>query len=65
MGSPGRKDTLFEAIALMGKAFASPRRLELIDLLAQGSRSVEELVNASGQSTRTPRNISKRCTGPA
>jgi rhodanese-related sulfurtransferase len=48
--STGRKDTLFEAIALMGKAFASPRRLELIDLLAQGSRSVEELATASGQS---------------
>jgi rhodanese-related sulfurtransferase/DNA-binding HxlR family transcriptional regulator len=46
-----RKDTLFEAIALMGKAFASPRRLELLDLLAQGSRSVEELAHASGQST--------------
>src|SRR5829696_1451508 len=48
--SAGRKDTLFEAIALMGKAFGSPRRLELIDLLAQGSRSVEELANASAQS---------------
>jgi rhodanese-related sulfurtransferase/DNA-binding HxlR family transcriptional regulator len=46
-----KKDTLFEAIALMGKAFASPRRLELLDLLAQGSRSVEELAHASGQST--------------
>jgi rhodanese-related sulfurtransferase/predicted transcriptional regulator len=45
------KDALFEAIAVMGKAFASPRRLELIDLLAQGSRSVDELANASGQST--------------
>jgi rhodanese-related sulfurtransferase len=44
------KDALFEAIALMGTAFASPRRLELIDLLAQGSRSVEELASASGQS---------------
>jgi len=46
-----RKDTLFEAIALMGKAFASPRRLELLDLLAQGARTVEELARASGQST--------------
>lgn len=46
-----RKDTLFEAIALMGKAFASPRRLELLDLLAQGARSVEELARASEQST--------------
>jgi rhodanese-related sulfurtransferase/DNA-binding HxlR family transcriptional regulator len=44
------KDALYDAIALMGKAFASPRRLELIDLLAQCSRSVDELANASGQS---------------
>jgi DNA-binding transcriptional ArsR family regulator len=51
MSSPGSKDALFEAIAVMGKAFASPRRLELIDLLAQGPRSVDELARASGQST--------------
>jgi rhodanese-related sulfurtransferase len=51
MSSPQAKDALFEAIATMGKAFASPRRLELIDLLAQGARSVEELARASGQST--------------
>jgi rhodanese-related sulfurtransferase/predicted transcriptional regulator len=44
------KDALFEAIALMGKALASPRRLELLDLLAQGPRSVEQLARASGQS---------------
>jgi rhodanese-related sulfurtransferase/predicted transcriptional regulator len=44
------KDALFEAIAVMGKAFGSPRRLELIDLLAQGPRTVEELAAASGQS---------------
>ena len=44
------KDTLFDAIAVMGKAFASPRRLELLDLLAQGPRSVDELARASGQS---------------
>jgi rhodanese-related sulfurtransferase/DNA-binding HxlR family transcriptional regulator len=46
-----RKDALFEAIALMGKAFASPRRLELLDLLAQGPRTVEELARTSEQST--------------
>jgi len=50
-GSRHAKDALFEAIALMGKAFASPRRLELIDLLAQGPRTVEELARVSGQST--------------
>jgi rhodanese-related sulfurtransferase/predicted transcriptional regulator len=45
------KQPLFEAIAVMGKGFASPVRLELLDLLAQGSRSVEEVARASGQST--------------
>src|SRR3954470_2971779 len=44
------KETLFEPIALMGKAFASPVRLELMDLLAQAPRTVEELARASGQS---------------
>jgi rhodanese-related sulfurtransferase len=44
------KDGLFEAIALMGKAFASPVRLELLDLLAQAPRGGEELARLSGQS---------------
>ena len=44
------KAELFEAIAVMGKAFGSPRRLELLDLLAQAPRTVDELARASGQS---------------
>src|SRR3981081_2328878 len=51
MHADGRKSALFEAIAVMGKAFASATRLELLDLLAQGPRTVEELARASGQST--------------
>jgi rhodanese-related sulfurtransferase len=51
MSSRESKAALFEAIALMGKAFASPVRLELLDLLAQAPRTVEELARASGQST--------------
>jgi rhodanese-related sulfurtransferase len=47
----GEKEALFQAIALMGKAFASPVRLELLDLLAQAPRNVDELARASGQST--------------
>src|SRR5438552_13078912 len=50
MGSRKEKDALFEAIAVMGKAFASPRRLELVDLLAQAPRTVDELARTSGQS---------------
>src|SRR5947207_14677176 len=50
MGSADTKPALFEAIAVMGKAFASPRRLELLDLLAQAPRTVDDLAKASGQS---------------
>jgi rhodanese-related sulfurtransferase/predicted transcriptional regulator len=51
MGSSQAKDAVFEAMALMGKAFASPRRLEQLDLLAQAPRTVDELARASGQSS--------------
>ena len=51
MGSRAEKDALFEAIALMGKGFASPRRLELLDLLAQAPRTVDDLARAIDQST--------------
>jgi rhodanese-related sulfurtransferase/predicted transcriptional regulator len=51
VGDRRAKTALFEAIAVMGKAFASPVRLELLDLLAQGPRSVDELAHASDQST--------------
>src|ERR671925_233961 len=51
MPSARAKNALFEAIAVMGKAFASPRRLELLDFLAQAPRTVDELARASGQSS--------------
>lgn len=50
MNSHAAKSELFDAIAELGKAFSSPRRLELIDLLAQGSRSVDQLAAAGGLS---------------
>ena len=50
MATVGAKQALFEAIAIMGKAFASPTRLEILDLLAQAPRTVDELAKASGQS---------------
>jgi rhodanese-related sulfurtransferase/predicted transcriptional regulator len=51
MSSRTEKTALFEAIAVMGKAFGSSTRLELLDLLAQGTRTVDELAGASEQST--------------
>ena len=50
MATGTAKTALFEAISIMGKAFASPTRLELLDLLAQAPRTVDELAKASGQS---------------
>src|SRR4029079_15246703 len=55
------KLSLFEAIALMGKAFAAPRRLELLDLLAQAPRTVDDVARAMGQSTaNTSQNLQAR-----
>ena len=52
MDARAQKNALFEAIALMGKAFAAPRRLELLDLLAQAPRTVDELARASSSTVR-------------
>src|ERR671929_1929896 len=51
MADREKKNALFQAISLMGKAFASPVRLELLDLLAQAPRTVDGLARASQQST--------------
>src|SRR5262249_55811245 len=42
-----RKMALYEQFARVGKALANPTRLELLDLLAQGERSVEDLAGAA------------------
>jgi len=44
------KDAIYEQLGRVGKALASPRRLELLDLLCQGPRTVEALANEAGQS---------------
>ena len=44
------KTALFDQFALVGKAFSSGRRAELVDVLAQGERSVEALAEQIGQS---------------
>ncbi|HET8605264.1 MAG TPA: metalloregulator ArsR/SmtB family transcription factor [Marmoricola sp.] len=47
MGERAAKDALFAEFAEVGKALASPKRLELLDLLAQGPRSVEDLATTA------------------
>jgi len=44
------KDQLFEQFARIGKALANPHRLELLDLLAQGERTVESLAQETDMS---------------
>src|SRR5919108_2597683 len=44
------KAALFDAFASVAAALASGRRAEIVDLLAQGERSVEEIAQETGQS---------------
>jgi rhodanese-related sulfurtransferase/DNA-binding transcriptional ArsR family regulator len=44
------KDAIYEQFARIGKALSSPKRLELLDLLCQGERTVEALAAQAGLS---------------
>jgi len=44
------KDGLYDQFARIGKAVAHPKRIELLDLLCQGERSVEVLAKAAALS---------------
>jgi rhodanese-related sulfurtransferase len=48
MSSACRKDALFDQFAQVAKAMASPKRIELLDVISQGERSVEALAQATG-----------------
>jgi rhodanese-related sulfurtransferase len=50
VSSASSKTRLFDGFAAVGKALSSGRRLELLDVLAQGPRSVERLATEIGQS---------------
>ena len=50
MGNRGAKDALFDGFADVAKALGNGRRAELVDVLAQGERHVEELAAELGQS---------------
>ena len=47
---PGPKQTLFEHLAIVARALGHGARLELLDFLAQGERSVEDLARVAGLS---------------
>ncbi len=50
MGDRQAKDALFEALASAAKALGNGRRAEIVDVLAQGERRVEDLADEIGQS---------------
>lgn len=50
MGNQRAKEALYDGFAGVAKAMASGRRLEVIDLLAQAERSVDEIAKQTGQS---------------
>ena len=50
MKNPNRqfKDAIYEQFSRIGKAVSSPKRLELLDLLCQGEKTVETLTQETG-----------------
>jgi len=50
MDSATYSDSIFREFARIGKAVASPRRLQLLEILAQGPRTVETLAERAGMS---------------
>ena len=68
------KDTLYEQFARIGHALSTPKRLEILDLLGQGERSVEVLAGEANLSVpnasqhlkvlRSARLVDSRRDGP-
>ena len=50
MSNRPAKDALFDAFASVAQALGSGRRAEIVDVLAQGERSVDEVAGEIGQS---------------
>lgn len=46
------KDLLYEQVARIGKVFSSPKRLELVELLCQGEKTVEALAREASISVK-------------
>lgn len=44
------KDSFYEQFGRIGKAVSSPKRLEILDILCQGERSVEDIAHETSQS---------------
>ena len=55
MENPGRrfKDAIYEQFSRIGKAVSSSKRLELLDLICQGEKTVETLSRQPGLTVPT------------
>ena len=53
MDETDRRTRVFDELAVVGKAFGSAKRLELVELLAQGERTVEGLARTAGMGVST------------
>jgi rhodanese-related sulfurtransferase len=51
-GARKTKDLLYEQVARIGKVFSSPKRLELIELLCQGEKTVDTLAREAAISVK-------------
>jgi rhodanese-related sulfurtransferase len=49
MGDRAAKDALYDGLVTVAKALGSGRRAEIVDVLAQGERSVDDLAGEIGQ----------------
>lgn len=53
MDATERRTRVFDELAVVGKAFGSAKRLELVELLAQGERTVDALARAADMGVTT------------
>ncbi len=53
MEADDRRTRVFDELAVVGKAFGSAKRLELVELLAQGERTVDGLARAADMGLST------------
>ena len=58
------KEQIYELVARIAKAADSPRRLEILEVLAQGPRTVESLAKETALSVAKPLVICRSCGRP-
>ena len=74
MDNRSLKDLLYEQVSRVGKALASPKRLEILEMLAQGEKAVErcrrrgldvKLASAHLKALKEARLVQSRATASA